>query len=189
MGSLAIAVCITLIAALVVGASGCTNISNTNTCNTGPGAPSTSPTPDPVLEKIVNVTQQHVYGNSSVTVQAWNVTWNNDTSVTILTTVTGSFNGTNATASDNETLLSFPATQDATNFLNAFDKTNYSLTSTNYSSDVSASGTYGNATGHVPSVYKDYSYGEGSILTGSYREYSIAQLDNIIEIAKITITV
>ena len=177
----ALAVCITLIAALVVGASGCTT-----TSNTASPSPSTSPsstTHDPLLEKFVNVTQQATYNNASNSVQAWNVTWNNGTSVTILATVISNFSGTSATVSANVTLLSFPTTQDATNFLNAFDKTNYSLTSTNYSS--SGSGDYYNVTGHYPGVYKQYSYTEGSALTG-IKGYELIQYDNIIQIVKAT---
>jgi hypothetical protein len=41
-------------------------------------------------------------------------------------------------------------------------------------------------TGHDPSVYKDYSYTEGSILS-SLKEHEIIQFDNIIEIATVTV--
>jgi len=158
--------------------AGCTTTTNNTTANT-------SPTHDALLEKFVNATKQATYGNASNTVQAWDVTWNNGTSVTILETVKQSSNGTNSTVSVNETLLSFSTTQDATNYLNAFDKTNYSLTSTNYS--ITGSGDYHNATGHYPSVYKEYSYIEGSIFT-SVKGYELVQLDNIIQMATATAT-
>jgi hypothetical protein len=157
--------------------AGCT--SNTNNTATSP-----SSTHDALLEKLVNATKQYVYGNASNTVQAWDVTWNNGTSVTILETVKGNFSGTNLTASSNATVISFPTTQDATNYLNAFDKTNYSLTSTNYTSD-SSSHAYFNITGHNPSVYMDYSYTEGSILS-SMKLHEIIQTDNIIELTTVT---
>ncbi len=158
--------------------AGCT--SNTNNTATSP-----SSTHDALLEKLVNASKQYVYGNASNTVQAWDVTWNNGTSVTILETVKINSNGTNVTASSNATVMSFPTTQDATNYLNSFDKTNYSLTSTNYTSD-SGTHVYSNVTGHDPSVYKDYSYTEGSILS-SLKEHEIIQLDNFIEMATVTV--
>ena len=163
--------------------AGCT--SNTNNTATSPS--SMASTHDALLEKLVNATQQYVYESASNTVQAWQVTWNNDTTVTILETVQANTSGTNVTASSNATIMSFPTTQDATNYLNAFDKTNYSLTSTNYTSD-SGSHIFSNVTGHVPSVYKDYSYTEGSILTGPIKVHEIIQLDNIIEIETTTAT-
>jgi outer membrane murein-binding lipoprotein Lpp len=162
--------------------AGCT--SNTNNTATSPSS-TTASTHDALLEKLVNATQQYVYGNASNTVQAWQVTWNNDTSVTILETVKGNVSGTNLTVSSNGTIMSFPTTQDATNYLNAFDKTNYSLTSTNYTSD-SGSHIYANVTGHVPSVYADYSYTEGSILS-SLKVHELIQLDNIIQITTVTV--
>jgi hypothetical protein len=111
------------------------------------------------------------------------VTWNNDTSVTILGTVEQTTTGTPVAA--NNTFLSFPTTQDATNYLNAFDKTNYSLTSTDQS-DISH--IYFNATGHAPSIYKEYTSTEGSILGGSVEVHDVIQYDNIIQVGTATAT-
>jgi len=140
-----------MIASLLV--CGCTTTTNNNTATSPPT------THDALLEKLVNATKEEVYGNASYTVQSWDVTWNNGTSVTILGTVEETSTG--ITAAANSTFMSFPTTQDATNFLNVFNKTNYSLTSTDYASDTS--NIYYNATGHAPSVYKEYTYTEGSI--------------------------
>jgi hypothetical protein len=137
-----------------------------------------------VLEKLVNATKQEVYGNASYTVQTWDVTWNNGTSVTILGTVEETSTG--IPVATNSTLTSFPTTQDATNYLNAFNKTNYSLTSTDYTSDTSY--IYYDATGHAPSVYKEYTYTEGSILGGSVTVHELIQYDNIIEVGTATAT-
>jgi hypothetical protein len=86
----------------------------------------------------------------------------------------------------NSAFMSFPTTQDATNFLNVFNKTNYSLTSTDYASDTSH--IYYNATGHAPSVYKAYTYTEGSILGGSVKVHELTQFDNVIQIGTATAT-
>lgn len=164
-----------LIASLSV--CGCT--ATTNNTATSP-----SPTHDALLEKLVNATKQEVYGNASYTVQSWDVTWNNGTSVTIIGTVELTSTGTPVAAYS--TFLSFPTTQDATNYLNAFDKTNYSLTSTDYSSDTSH--IYYNATGHAPSVYKEYTHTEGSLLGGSVKVNELIQSDNIIQMGTATAT-
>jgi hypothetical protein len=57
---------------------------------------------------------------------------------------------TNVTGNEVSTYTIFPTTQDATNYLNAMNKTAYSLASTTYPSD----GLYKNITGHAPQTYK-----------------------------------
>jgi len=152
----------------------------TTTTNT---ATSPSPTHDPLLENLVDATKQEADGNASYSVQAWNVIWNNDSSVTILATFEETSTGIPVAA--NSTFVSFPTTQDATNYLNAFNKTSYGLTSTDQSD---ASLIYYNATGHAPSVYKEYTYTDGSILGGSVGVYELMQYDNIIQIGTATAT-
>jgi hypothetical protein len=164
--------------------AGCTN--NTNN-------PATSPTPqahDPTLEKLIDAYKQEIYGNQSTTVSTWDVTWNNATSANILFTFETSGNasfGLTATVSVNDTVRSFPTTQDATSFLTAFDKTNYSFRSTDYTSDPTSNAYY-NATGHYPSVYKAYSYTERSILGASEKVYAVTQYDNVIDVANASAT-
>jgi hypothetical protein len=112
--------------------AGCTNSTNN---------PATSPTPqahDPTLEKLIDAYKQEIYGNQSTTVSTWSVTWNNATSANILFTFETSGNGSfglTAAVSVNDTVRSFPTTQDATSFLTAFDKANYSFRSRDYTSD------------------------------------------------------
>jgi hypothetical protein len=100
--------------------------------------PSVQPTPTPeataiqsghnaVLEQTVSTRQQEEYSLIGYTTGAWNVIWNNDNSVTILSTQIA--NGTNTQTQGNETLIAFPTTQDATNYLNALDLSKYSLVS------------------------------------------------------------
>ena len=152
--------------------TGCTN----NTTNTA-----TSPSPqahDATLEKYVNVTKQAEYGNKTKEILAWLVTWNNDSSVTILETVKNRTD--NSSVSGNTTLINFQSNQDATNYLNAFDKSDYSLISTSFKT--SDAPTLKNVTGHVPSVYAEYLKTEGSIFDLTYKATVLMQYDNIIAI-------
>jgi len=164
--------------------AGCTNSTNN---------PATSPTPqahDPTLEKLIDAYKQEIYGNQSTTVSTWSVTWNNATSANILFTFetpgNGSF-GLTAAVSVNDTVRSFPTTQDATSFLTAFDKANYSFRSRDYTSDPTSNAYY-NATGLYPSVYKAYSYTERGILGASEKVYAVTQNDNGINVANASAT-
>jgi hypothetical protein len=120
-----------------------------------------------MLERLVDAYKQDIYENGSTIIVR--LRRNNATSATILFTFETSGNGSfgiSATFSVNDTMCSFPATQDVTNFLNAFDKTNYGLRSTFYASNP-ASNVYYNAKEYFPIVYKAYSYTEGTSLGGS----------------------
>jgi hypothetical protein len=163
---------------------GCTNSTNN---------PATSPTPqahDPTLEKLIDAYKQEIYGNQSTTVSSWNVTWNNATSANILFTFETSGNssfGLTATVSVNDTVRSFPTTQDATDYLTAFGTGNYSFRSTDHTSDPT-SNAYHNATGHYPNVYVAYSSTEKGILGASEEVYTVTQNDNVINIANASAT-
>ena len=86
---------------------------------------------------------------------------------------------TNITWASDATWIVFPTTQDATNYLNAMNKTNYSLASTQYVTG----GAYYNVTGHDPQIYKRYAWNEGNPLDiSAYRGHIITQLDNLISI-------
>jgi hypothetical protein len=170
--------------------AGCTNSTNsTNSTNN----PATSPAPqahDPTLEKLIDAYKQEIYGNQSTTVSTWEVTWNNATSANILFTFETSGNGSfglTATVSVNDTVRSFPTTQDATSFLTAFDKANYSLRSSDYTSDPTSNAYY-NAIGHYPSVYNAYSYTQRGILGASEKVYVVTQYDNVINVADASAT-
>lgn len=153
--------------------SGCTN--NTNTTNTATTSPSAH---DALLEKYVNVTQTGEYSNKSREVVAWLVTWNNDTSVTILHTVR--FRNDNSSVSYNITLIKFQSTQDATNYLKSLDKSGYSLISTSFKTSDVPNLRY--ITGHDPSVYVEYQKTEGSVFDLTYKGTWLTQYDNIIYI-------
>ena len=144
-----IAVLLILVTSLSI--TGCTN----NTTNTA-----TSPSPqahDATLERYINVTKQAEYNNKTKEILAWLVTWNNDSSVTILETVKNRTD--NSSVSGNTTLINFQSNQDATNYLSAFDKSDYSLISTSFKT--SDAPTLRNVTGHDPSVYAEYIKTEG----------------------------
>ena len=166
----AIIVLLLVVASLSV--AGCTN--NTTNTATSPSAQAH----DATLEKYVNVTKQAEYGNKTKEILAWLVTWNNDSSVTILETVKNRTD--NSSVSGNTTLINFQSNQDATNYLNAFDKSNYSLISTSFKT--SDAPTLKNVTGHVPSVYAEYIKIEGSIFDLTYKATLLMQYDNIIAI-------
>src|SRR5665811_148701 len=136
----AIIVLLLVVASLSV--AGCTN--NTTNTATSPSAQAH----DATLEKYVNVTKQTEYGNKTKEVLAWLVTWNNDSSVSILETVKNRTD--NSSVSSNSTLNIFESTQDATNYLKGLDKSDYSLISTSFKK--ADAQTLNNVTGHVPSV-------------------------------------
>jgi hypothetical protein len=86
---------------------------------------------------------------------------------------------TNATWAYVENWIGFPTPQDATNYLNAMNKTAYSLASTQYERN----GAYYNLTGHAPQIYKYYQWNEGNPFNISeYKSHWIWQLDNLIDI-------
>jgi hypothetical protein len=160
-----------------VGAAGCVDSNRNSTQN-----PTTNQEQglghNATLERFVNITKQSEYGNKSKEVVAWLVTWNNDSSVTILETVKNRTD--NSSASSNSTLISFPSTEDATNYMNGLDKSDFSLISTSYKT--SDAPTLTNVTEHVPSVYTEYVKTEGSIFDLTFKATMLMQYDNIIGI-------
>jgi hypothetical protein len=150
--------------------------------------PSVQPTPTPeatatpsghnaVLEQSVSLSENNKNNLIGWKLEAWNVIWNSDNSVTMLSTsLKQEQNGTKSTWSDNETLIAFPTTQDATNYLNALDKTNYVLMSTAYNS---ALDTYPIALGHDPQTFQQWS--TSAAATGPHTLYEITQYDNILQ--------
>jgi hypothetical protein len=68
----------------------------------------------------------------------------------------------------------FPTTQDATNYLNAMNKTEYSLASTQYG-DSPGGLAYLNVTGHAPQIFKAY---QQNVAYSEAKE--ILQADNIV---------
>jgi hypothetical protein len=162
----AIAVLLLVVASLLV--AGCTTSTTTNT-NQTPSATTSTATHDALLEKYIAADKNDSSSVGNVTV--WEVTWTNGTSAHVDFIIKAQ----TATVTGNETFIAFPTTQDATQYLNAMNKTGYNLTSAEFSG---SGGPYQNSTGHAPQVYKYYSMSEGQTLHG------IRQEDNIITVSK-----
>ena len=133
---------------------------------------------DALLEKVLAELKNKTYSDKNANVKAWELTWINGTSAR--TQIAVSNKTLNMTMSGDSTYIVFPTSQEATNYLNAMNKTAYSLASTVYESG----GAYQKATGHAPQIYKKYEWNEGSLLDISeYKYHQIEQVDNIITIS------
>jgi len=177
IAKLATIVALILIASLSV--AGCTSSTNPATSSPSP-TPTPTPTSTPsahntVLEKTVRERQNEWLVVSDYTVES-RVVWHSNHSVTMFATQTRS--EPEDVLSGNETLIAFPTTQDATNYLNAFDKSKYSLVSTTY-----------NSTHDLFPVVIDnlQTYQQWHYLVSSspLKEVYINQYNNIIQIQKI----
>jgi hypothetical protein len=168
----AIAVLLLLVASLSV--AGCTTTNNTDT--------STTTQHDTLLENYLAAfkTRSLAALGSNYTTKAWEVTWINSTSARL--EYTSLQKSSNLTLNLVGVFTVFPMTQEATKYLNALNKTEYSLTDNTCTGTAPAALAYKDAAGHAPQVCKDYEWmKEGTLSSGSdYREYHIYQLDNII---------
>jgi hypothetical protein len=158
--------------------AGCTT-SNTSqspsaTSNATSNATSSAATQhDAFLENFLAQYKDEVYSNSSFNVTAWDLEWLYSTSARL------EYASLCQTTSYNyvQTYVVFPTTQDATGYLNAMNKTEYSLVSTQYP----AGGAYEKASGHAPELYKRYIWIEGNPSNiAEYRFHFIDQIDRII---------
>ena len=166
----AIVILLLLVASLLI--AGCTS---NNTSNTNLTPTTSTATHDAFLERYIAQFKNVSYANTNLNFKVWDVAWINSTSVRLENTALNK--STNMTVNRVETIIVFPTTQDATNYLNAINKTAYSLASTQYISG----GTYQKATGHAPQIYKDYVWNEGNPFNISeYKSHDISQLDNIV---------
>jgi len=162
--------------------SGCT----TSTTDQTPSASLNAATHDIFLEKCIAADNNYTYTEAPFgNVTSWKVTWIKGTSARVeWTAVTQSGNETGTVTYDITHTL-FSTTQDATKYLNALNKTGYTLSSSNYSA-----GPYKTVTGHAPEVFKVYSWTEGTLGKSGYTLYGIRQEDNIVSVltAKMVIT-
>lgn len=160
-------VAIILFIVVVCTIAGCTSSPTNQT-----PSPSTA-THDAFLEEFLATVKNLQYMASNQTIKAWDLSWINSTSARVQASVLAS----NQTWARDMTYMTFPTTQDATNYLNTFNKTDYSLASTVYPSD----GPYQTLKGHPPQIYKVYTRYEGNVYNISeYKYHEIAQVDNII---------
>jgi hypothetical protein len=168
----AIIVLLLVVASLLV--AGCT----TSTTNQTPSA--STATRDAFLEKYIAAYKNVTYSDKNESVKAFEVTWINSTSARVEDTT---FNKTsNLTVNVVKTVMVFPTSQDATNYLNAMNKTAYSLASTIYPSG----GAYQKASGNTPQIYKRYEWNEGNPFNISeYKLHGIEQADNLIAVTTV----
>jgi hypothetical protein len=165
----AITVLSLVVAALLV--SGCT----TSTTNQTPSA--STATHDAFLDKFLAAYKDTQYANNSRQIKAWQLDWINSTSARLqYTFVWKPSNYTNATEAHDITFMVFPTSQDATQYLNAMNKTDYSLASTQYIDSPSGL-AYQNVTGHAPQIFKGY-----WLDVGYLEAKQIVQIDNIINV-------
>jgi len=156
------------------------------------GAPSATPTPtpaptvsstetrNPVLEIVVNerkLEAESLLGHREINNT---VTWNGDNRVTLLAITIGSTNQTASEAplASNETLVAFPTVQDATNYINALDLSNYKQdTSTHNASVQIADPVFFD---HEPQIWYHFYY-----VINSETSVEVNQYDNVVQILKI----
>jgi hypothetical protein len=167
----AIAVLLLVVASLLV--SGCI---------TNPTTPSATPSTaahDAFLENYLAGLKNISYADKNYTEKAWEVTWINSTAARLEETYLNK--STNTTVNLASTYLIFPTTQDATNYINAMNKTAYSLANTVYSTTRLG---YQTITGHAPQTYKYYEWNEGNPFNISeYKQHGIQQFDNMVKIS------
>ena len=171
---LAIIVLVMVASLSIAGCTTSTNNTNQTPSATSSAAPTAVTQHDAFLEKYITAYKAAQYLDPGQHVQAWQLDWINSTSARIQFTVLN--HSKNMTVNSDGTIMVFPTTQDATNYVNSMNLTAYSLASTEYTG-----GAYVTATGHAPQVYREYEYSEGSILNISqYVAHGITQGDNIV---------
>jgi hypothetical protein len=168
----AMIVLLLVVASLLV--AGCTTSTTSNTNQTP--TPSTA-THDAFLEKYLAAYKDTQYSNKSRQIKAYELEWINGTSARLQNTFFVQVsNYSNTTSAHDITFTVFPTSQDATNYLNAMNKTAYSLQSTIYT-DSPGGLAYKNVTGNAPQIFKSYRLNEFT------QSKEILQADNIVWVA------
>ena len=144
---------------------------------------SSSPTPTPsghnqALEKLVSAYKQsenaRIVAGAGAAYPTFTETWHNDNHVTVEAFFPGNYSFT-----DNSTWVAFSTTQDATNYLNGLNKSNYRVLWTDPKDDAYAEHWY-NATGHYAQTY--HSWGSLGALQPPLSGHAIiTQWDNILK--------
>jgi hypothetical protein len=175
----AIAVLLLVVASLLV--SGCTTSTTSNTNQTPSATTTSSATSSTATHAFLEKYLAYLKNQTANVSKVLEVTWINNTSARVDTTYrinvmvveSGNYTGIKY----NSTYILLPTTQDAINFLNAMNKTAYSIDKTPYPSG----GGYRNVTGHQPMYYTLFRWHESI-----YRNYDISIEDNLIKIETIT---
>jgi|GEM_PF-480254 len=123
-----------------------------------------------VLETIVNLYNESVQNTGPL---AWSETWQSNDNVS----TTATWREGNGTSSMSDTFLAFPTTQDATNYLNAFYKANYTLiyTTSDWAAHFPNGDDYSRATGHNPQTFQEW------VTLDVTHPHVIKQWDNILD--------
>jgi len=173
----AITVLLLVVASLSV--AGCTSNTTSNT-NQTPSATSSTTTHDAFLEKYITADKNDTsnYGNLT----SWKVTWINGTSARVEWMTVNKTENQTRTSTVTETYILFPTTEDATNYLNAMNKTGYNFTTSNYSYNP----PYKTVTGSDPVVFKLYTRAE-QLQNMSMSFYYIRQQDRLIDTGYLSI--
>lgn len=173
-----LAVCVTIIAALIIATCGCVNNAS-NQSATQSAAQSAAQ--HAFLEKFLTAYKNWWFSDHYFYIFAWKLTWTNSTSANLEYTATSAASGE---TNNVETYTVFPTSQDATNYLNSMNLTSYSLTGTLINSSESAgpgilAEVYLNVTGHNPQVFYQYTWNENP--RDVYAKYhEVLQYDNLI---------
>jgi hypothetical protein len=141
----------------------------------------TAATHDAFLENYLAAYKTKQYSDENMSVKEWKVTWINNTSASIEWTVFN--NSTSLDGTYNEVVTVFPTTQDATNYLNAMNKTAHSRLNTTY---LASSSAYEDVAGHAPQIKIMYLNATGevdyhdAVKSTEWKQDAIYQLDNLI---------
>jgi len=160
-----IAVLLLVVASL--SASGCTNPESTAKVIHDTSAASN---PDAFLKKLLDTYERIAFATVNDKVTVWNVTWLNNTSARVTSTMVNSTQP--ITYNESDLFIIFPTPKGATDQVNSLNKTAYKLD--NIGPDV----VYTEAKGQAPQVYARYSWYEGNNIT-----HAIQQFDNVVEIS------
>ena len=169
-----------ILAVLIVSVAGCTSSTSSNQTS------SAAAQHNGVLESVVSSWKANAYsgnttGENKTTVNAWQVTWLNDSSVNVQQSLTAANANISVTISSNDTLTAFPTTDAATAYLKSLNLSQYRVVSTDYrnQNDTLVLGTLINATGHTPSTYVRYAAQQFDLSHG----VSITQFDNYVDVS------
>jgi hypothetical protein len=144
----------------------------------------TTQTHDAFLDKFLSAFKNETNADPDYSTKAWDVTWINGTSARVEYTAEDSLTGD--TYNLVMTITAFPTTQDATNYLAAMNKTDYTLVSTRCTGGTGGA-AYQEAAGHAPQICKDYQRleeGDSSSIS-EYREFHIFQMENLVMVSTI----
>ena len=160
--------------------AGCTSSTSSN--QTSSGATQHNAVPESVVSSWkATAYSGNTTGENKTGLNAWQVTWLNDSSVNVQESLTAANANISINISSNDTLTAFPTTDAATAYLKSLNLSQYRLVRTDYrnQNDSLVLGTLINATGHRPSTYVRYAAQQFDLSHG----VSITQFDNYVDVS------